>query len=264
MADNKNKKVSRTLNKTAGGKHRPARNATASADRRESLLLEAVRHAPLKSRVGVTCPTTNFRRTGELGRMAREVTQSSNLLTGASDGSMYKTVNIELTAGSVSYNGLLFSLLGSIVQGDQDGQRVGDMIDIRHLSFRWEATYGTVNTAACRTGFRVVVFRSAIPNLGVSDILRTIGSAYAAVSPINEDFIRASEVLYDSLVNMDEYHPYHVGHAERKLSMPVLYEGNIGLAFGNLYVLMISGEDPAQTTYVPAGFGYVQIKYVDV
>jgi len=231
--------------------------------RKDKVLLEMVRHAPLKERVGRTNRSTDRRNEGKEGRMSLAVTDSS-LLTPANDSAMYKTVNIELSANTISWNGLLFSCLSNITTGATDGYRVGDMIDVREIDLRWELAYGTVNTSACRTGVRVIVFRSAIPGLGVADILRTIGSAYASVSPINEDFLRASEVLHDELVALHEYQPYRVGHFHRRLSMPVLYEGSSGLAFGQLYVLFVSGEDPTDTTYVPGMAAYVQIKYVDV
>lgn len=214
----------------------------------------------LKSRLSTTGEVNKARRLGGstfLGNPSRGHM--------ALDAEMYKTINIELTAAAVSSDGLLFSLLQNIVTGDGDGQRTGDMIDLRRVVLRWGASLGTIGTTAANTDYRVILLWSARTGMGISEIVKVAGTFYAASSPLNEDMLRFSRVLYDSYEHLDVYHPIRVGHKDAKMNIPCLFEQTGAPAYGELYVLMLSGEASGGTaTWIPAGYGNVQIQYTDV
>lgn len=95
-----------------------------------------------------------------------------------------------------TWTGSVVSLVGNIIQGDGQSERVGDSIKLQNLTMRMIVTPGA-NTEY----LRVIVFHDKQNAITTgAQLLQNTGSIQTIISPKNEDNKYVSKVLYDKVI----------------------------------------------------------------
>lgn len=176
-----------------------------------------------------------------------------------------KVVTIVLTAGDVSWNGSLYSLLGSIASGVQDGQRTGDVIRVIGYHLMGRMHIGTYASPGADCEAQVKLVWSMIPGLAVTNFYQDVGTAYSGCSPPDWDWSRAVRTLHHQAMVLDTYRPSKlVSHASRMDQICTYEQNSATPAVGQMYLVGISGEDPAVANTPPRFLGTIQLYYQDV
>ena len=135
-----------------------------------------------------------------------------------------------MSATSASTRNGTVTLLTPIPQGDDISEREGDSIKVQSIELSGGVFRDPASTS--NEAVRVMIVRdlqnqAAAP--AASDILQTVGTAYAPFQPI--DFLNGNDInkrftiVYDELTFVDSYHPTSIVHMKSNHDCHVFFRG---------------------------------------
>lgn len=108
-----------------------------------------------------------------------------------------------LSGTGVNAGGILQTGFSTPVQGDSDGERVGDQINIKAFNFRFDLVYGDATNE-----FRVILFRwyqdNNIATPTIAQVLQN--AAFPINSGINHDSLKANKlhIMHDKVYSLTQ------------------------------------------------------------
>jgi len=175
-----------------------------------------------------------------------------------------KVLNVTLASNSVSWSGLSYNIT-NIAQGVADNQRTGDIIRVLGGDLRLRFTQGSVGTIAASSEYQAKVVYSPLQTLIVTQVFQDTGTAFSGLTAADWDYQPAVKTLSHVFDYVDTYHQMRVHNMSFRCNLLTNYDaGTSTVATGCLYVMAISGENPAAPTEVPSSYGMLQLYYQDV
>ncbi len=178
---------------------------------------------------------------------------------------LVKWALLNLSSAVASWDGLLFSLMGSISQGDDYNQRVGDSLKVIKWRLRGWVVQGSAASPTADCTVQITVNESIVPGLAITAFYAETGSAFAAITGEDSSFREATRRVGHRSITLHTYHPRT--HFEFGSDRPfdTLYNANATtVVSGELNVAVVSNKDPASATTNPTFIGDMQVWFVDV
>lgn len=173
----------------------------------------------------------------------------------------YKENYASLTSTSVDFAGAI-TTLNQISQGDADGTRDGDSLKMINLSIRG---YTRINGISGDVLSRIIIFLDpqnviTSPN----EVLATVGSTLAPLSPKSYDNRFRTKILYDKVFKLDpNYSPQQYFKFALAINKHTQFNaGTTTITSNALKVLLISDVDSAASPKAKTSFTY-RLTYVD-
>jgi hypothetical protein len=175
-----------------------------------------------------------------------------------------KVLNV-LTTGSASWNGLLYSIMAACTQGVADNQRTGDVIRIIGIDARIRCSKGGAVAPGSDSEYQLKISYTPLGQMPINTIYQDVGTAYSGTSPADWDYRSAIKDYFHVFDYVDTYHPMRLHHVQIRCNELTNFDqGTSTITTGYWTLSMISGEDPAAPTQVPAMYSSIQVYYQDV
>lgn len=163
------------------------------------------------------------------------------------------------SGSTISYSGACVSL-SDIAQGAGDTARTGDQLNVVRLYLDYAIFPGDATNLV-----RVIIFQwkpidTSAP--APSDILQSVGNAYAPLSTYNHDSRFQKHVLYDALHSVDTYHPQIKKKVIIKKFKPNRIQYTAGTVTGQNKIYLLTISDSAASTH-PSISLHTKILYKD-
>lgn len=176
-----------------------------------------------------------------------------------------KVLNVTLASNAVSWSGLSYNIMANIAQGVADNQRTGDIIRVLGGDLRVRVSDGSAGSIISSSEYQLKVVYSPLQTLVVGQVFQDTGTAFSGLTAADWDYSPAVKILSHAFDFVDQYHPMKIHDLSFRCNLLTNYDaGSSTVATGSMYLMAISGENPAAPTETPSSYGMLQLYYQDV